>query len=65
MTVKYYGLDGEKLEYQTYYNQTHRGTHTEVDDDDFDEQEVTDYYEIEGVMIVDGAEYPAEGMFVS
>ena len=66
MTVTYYGLDGEKLEYQTYYNQNHLGTHTEKDDDFFDrDEEVTDYYEIEGVMIIDGAEYTAEGMFMS
>ena len=65
MTVAYYDINGEKLQYETYYNQELTGSHTDYDDDDWDEQEVTDIYSIEGVMIIDGAPYAMEGRFVS
>ena len=65
MTVAYYDINGEKLQYETYYNQELTGSHTDYDDDDWDEQEVTDIYSIEGVMIIDGAPYAMGGRFVS
>lgn len=63
MTVYYYDLNGNRLQYETYYNQTLTGSHT--DRDDFRDVEVTDIYSVEGVMIVDGADYPMEGRFVN
>ncbi len=64
MSISYRGLDGERAEYTTYYNQTFLGSHTDDDDEPW-ETEVTEYYAIEGVMIIDGAEYPLEGRFVN
>lgn len=65
MTAAYYDLNGNKLQYTTYYNQTLEGSYTERDDDWWEEDEITDVYAVEGVMLVDGAAYPMEGRFVN
>lgn len=65
MTASYYDLNGNKLQYESYYNQTLKGTHTERDDDMFDDEEVTSVYIIEGVMLIDGTAHAMEGRFVN
>lgn len=65
MTAAYYDLNGNRLEYISYYNQTLEGSYTERDDDWWDDEEVTEIYSVEGVMIVDGSAYPMEGKFVN
>ena len=65
MTVSYSGLNGEKLEYVTYYNQELIGSHTEQDDEPWEDEEVTEIYSIDGIMVIDGVQYPMEGRFVS
>lgn len=64
MTAAYYDLNGQKVEYLTYYNSELLGSHTDDDDEPW-EQEVTDVYAVEGVMVIDGAAYPLEGRFVN
>ena len=65
MTVTYTTMDGGKISYTTYYNQTLTGSYTEQDDEPWEDDEVTDVYSVEGVMVIDGAAYPLEGRFVN
>lgn len=65
MTVSFRTIDGGTLSYTTYYNQTLLESHTERDDEPWEEDEVTDVYSVEGVMIIDGAAYALEGRFVN
>lgn len=64
MTAAYRDLNGQKVEYQTYYNRELLGSHADDDDEPW-EQEVTDVYAVEGVMVIDGTAYPLEGRFVN
>ena len=65
MTSVCYDINGNKLQYVSYYNSTLLGSHTEYDDDWWEPEEITDVYAVEGVMIVDGAPYDMEGRFVN
>lgn len=65
MTSVCYDINGNKLQYVSYYNSTLIGSHTEYDDDWWEPEEITDVYAVEGVMIVDGAPYDMEGRFVN
>ncbi len=65
MTATYYDINGEKLQYVTYYNQTLTGSYTERDDDWWEDEEVTDVYSVDGVMLVDGTAYEMSGRFVN
>ncbi len=66
MTVSCPSLDGEKISYTTYYNSELKGSFTDRDDDEpWEDEEITEVYAVEGVMLIDGAAYPLEGRFVN
>ena len=63
MVVTYYDMDGGRQQYVTYYNQTLLGSRTERDFGD--DNEVTEAYKTNGVMLINSAVYPVEGLFVN
>lgn len=65
MTAAYYDINGNRMQYETYYNQTLEGSYTDRDDDWWEEDEITDVYSVDGVMLIDGAAYPMKGRFVN
>ena len=52
-------MHGNAIGYTMYYNEVLIPDHDDDDDDDWDE--IEEEYYIEGIMIVDGAEYPIRG----
>ena len=56
--VTYRDMHGNAIGYTMYYNEVLIPDH---DDDDDDRDEIEEEYYIEGIMIVDGAEYPVRG----
>ena len=57
--VTYRDMHGNAIGYTMYYNEVLIPDHDDDDDDDWDE--IEEEYYIEGIMIVDGAEYPIRG----
>ena len=51
-------LTGEKIEYVMYYNENNRKTETEEDDGEIETETKAD---IEGVLVIDGADYAFRG----
>ena len=62
-TVSYRDIEGNALSYILYYNETERfGRGDDRWDDDHDDRDEEErVYDIDGIMIVDGAEYPISG----
>lgn len=61
MDVTYTGLSGS-TSYAMYYNEKVRGDDRDDDDrDDWDDDEDEEEFGIEGVMVIDGAEYAVRG----
>lgn len=68
-TVSYRDIEGNALSYILYYNETERFDRDDRDDwddrddrDDWDDRfEEEHTYDIDGILIVDGAEYPVYG----
>lgn len=56
--VTYRDMHGNAIGYTMYYNEV---LIPDYDDDDDDWDEIEEEYYIEGIMIVDGAEYPVRG----
>lgn len=56
--VTYRDMHGNAIGYTMYYNEV---LIPDYDDDDDDRDEIEEEYYIEGIMIVDGAEYPIRG----
>ena len=56
--VTYRDMHGNAIGYTMYYNEV---LIPDYDDDDDDRDEIEEEYYIEGIMIVDGAEYPVRG----
>lgn len=64
MVVSYRDLNGKALQYELHYNSIARPDNDDDDDDDFDdrfENESEEEYGIEGVMVIDGADYAIRG----
>ena len=57
--VTYRDMHGNAIGYTIYYNEVLIPDYDDDDDDDWDE--IEEEYYIEGIMIVDGAEYPIRG----
>lgn len=57
--VTYRDMHGNAIGYTMYYNEVLIPDYDDDDDDDWDE--IEEEYYIEGIMIVDGAEYPVRG----
>lgn len=57
--VTYRDMHGNTIGYTMYYNEVLIPDYDDDDDDDWDE--IEEEYYIEGIMIVDGAEYPVRG----
>lgn len=57
--VTYRDMHGNAIGYTMYYNEVLIPDYDDDDDDDWDE--IEEEYYIEGIMIVDGAEYPIRG----
>ena len=57
--VTYRDMHGNAIGYTMYYNEVL--IPDDDDDDDDDRDEIEEEYYIEGIMIVDGAEYPVRG----
>lgn len=57
--VTYRDMHGNTIGYTMYYNEVLIPDDDDDDDDDWDE--IEEEYYIEGIMIVDGAEYPVRG----
>ena len=57
--VTYRDMHGNTIGYTMYYNEVLIPDYDDDDDDDLDE--IEEEYYIEGIMIVDGAEYPVRG----
>ena len=57
--VTYRDMHGNAIGYTMYYNEVLIPDYD--DDDDNDRDEIEEEYYIEGIMIVDGAEYPVRG----
>lgn len=57
--VTYRDMHGNAIGYTMYYNEVLIPDDDDDDDDDWDE--IEEEYYIEGIMIVDGAEYPVRG----
>ena len=62
MVVTWRDLAGEKLEYTMHYNRLFTKTDRDDDWDDFWEDEYEEEYALEGVLVVDGQDYPVRGM---
>lgn len=62
-TVVIQDLNGNELKYVSYYNQSLEYTHT--DRDHPWDNETTEAYSVEGLMIIDGTAYPLTGKFVN
>lgn len=63
MVVSYRDLNGSALQYELHYNSIARPDNDD-DDDDFDdrfENETEEEYGIEGIMVIDGADYAIRG----
>lgn len=60
MTVTYRDIDGNSLGYEMYYNETALPADDDDDDDHFDD-ETEENYAIEGVLVIDGADYTVRG----
>ena len=64
MVVTWRDLAGEKLEYTMHYNRLFTKTDRDDDWDDWDEiweDEYEEEYALEGVLVVDGQDYPVRG----
>ena len=64
MVVSYRDLNGNALQYELHYNSIARTDNDDDDDDDFDdrfENESEEEYGIEGIMVIDGADYAIRG----
>ena len=61
MVVTWRDLAGEKLEYTMHYNRLFTRTDRDDDWDDFWEDEYEEEYALEGVLVVDGQDYPVRG----
>lgn len=61
MVVTWRDLAGEKLEYTMHYNRLFTKTDRDDDWDDFWEDEYEEEYALEGVLVVDGQDYPVRG----
>ena len=64
MDVTYTGMAENTLTYSMYYNETLRADDDFDDDDDWDDRfddETEEEYGIEGVMVIEGAEYAVRG----
>lgn len=64
MVVTWRDLAGEKLEYTMHYNRLFTRTDRDDDWDDWDEiweDEYEEEYALEGVLVVDGQDYPVRG----
>lgn len=60
--VSYTDITGTKLGYTMYYNEDNKTSHTESDwDDGRLEQETESRADIDGVLVIDGADYPFSG----
>ena len=60
--VTYRDMHGNAIGYTMYYNEVLIPDYDDDDDDDDDDRdEIEEEYYIEGIMIVDGAEYPIRG----
>ena len=60
MTVAYRDIDGNSLGYEMYYNETALPADDD-DDDDYFEDEMEENYAIEGVLVIEGADYAVRG----
>lgn len=60
MTVAYRDIDGNSLGYEMYYNETALPADDDDDDDHF-EDETEENYAIEGVLVIEGADYAVRG----
>lgn len=60
MTVTYRDIDGNSLGYEMYYNETALPADDD-DDDDYFEDETEENYAIEGVLVIEGADYAVCG----
>ena len=60
MTVAYRDIDGNSLGYEMYYNETALPADDD-DDDDYFEDETEENYAIEGVLVIEGADYAVRG----
>ena len=61
-SVTYTDITGAKFGYTMYYNELNKRTETESDWDDGQQEEETETKaDIEGVLVVDGADYPFSG----
>lgn len=66
MVVSYRDMQGKALQYELHYNSIARTDNDDDDDDDDDfddrfENETEEEYGIEGVMVIDGADYAIRG----
>ena len=60
--ISYTDITGAKLGYTMYYNESNQKTHTESDwDDGRLEEESETRADIDGVLVIDGADYPFSG----
>ena len=60
--ISYTDITGAKLGYTMYYNESNQNTHTESDwDDGRLEEESETRADIDGVLVIDGADYPFSG----
>ena len=60
--VSYMDITGAKLSYTMYYNEDNNTSHTESDwDDGRLEEETESRADINGVLVIDGADYPFSG----
>ena len=61
MVVTWRDLAGEKLEYTMHYNRLFTKTDRDDDWDEIWEDEYEEEYALEGVLVVDGQDYPVRG----
>ncbi len=64
MRISYVDMTGETISYQMYYNETVIDEHRDRDDDDddfFDEEEIETTSRIDGILRIDGVDYPMSG----
>lgn len=62
MSVTYRDMTGNTIEYVMYYNETVISERTERDDDIFEDEETETVSRIDGIIRIDGADYPMEGV---
>ncbi len=60
LTINSRDFDGNPVQNVMYFTETFLTTNTDIDDDD-DDKETESIYTLEGVLVVDGADYRLEG----